>query len=175
MLEQRNGDVRTTRLRSLDPTTALTANLFAALAAVALDRAESASKEYTRKIVKEYLCDALTVGRVRADLADSPLASALESLKWPNSRRVLHNTCSLVGTLLARRAGVCAGCDLEGRGGGYERAGVGLLTRQPPESREERIGVLVASAAGVIASALTGAPRPSGTLRCCCSRWARLA
>lgn len=99
VLSRATGLENSTRLRSLDPTTRIVGDALTALATVALDRAKSAGKQYVREIVRENLCENLTVESVRDQLTGSTFSDAVDQLPWDEKQPLLKNTCRLLNSL----------------------------------------------------------------------------
>lgn len=157
VLSQRTGQVQTTRLRSLDPTTALVNDALTALAAIALDRAKTASKGYASNVIKNELCDKLTVGKVGESLPESGLKKALDSLRWPSNRRLLHNTCALIETL--RLDELVSAKDAVWKAVGVDASALAsefLKITLNGSANTEQLGKLMQATSALIGSALTG-------------------
>jgi hypothetical protein len=155
VLQQQNDGIRTSRLRSLDPTTALVNDAMAALATVALERAENAGKEYARRLIREYLCSALTIGSVTNHLGHTLLGHALKKLNWPVEQRLLRNTCALVDTL--RLDELVSAKDAIWRAAGVDVATIGevLLAETLSSFRDTELRELLKGMTGLVSNGLT--------------------
>lgn len=155
VLDQLNDGIQTSRLRSLDPTTTLVTDALTALATVALDRAENAGKEYARRLMRESLCENLTVRTVTDGLEGSLLAVILRELNWPPEQRLLRNTCALIETL--RIDELVSAKDALWKAVGVDAAtlAAAFLGENLGAVKEARLGEIVQSLSGVVHNALT--------------------
>jgi len=155
VLDQRNDGVQTSRLRSLDPTTALATDALTALATVALERANDAGKEYARRAMREFLCDHLTVGEIQRGLKGSVLAETLEKLNWPAEQHLLRNTCALIDTL--RIDELVSAKDAIWKAVGIDAAALAsaFLANTLSSNKDDGLKNVLGGVAGLVSNALT--------------------
>jgi hypothetical protein len=156
VLDQRGEGTRTTRLRSLDPTT-LATDLVAAFATIAIGRAEAAGDQMVRQVVTRALCDALTVARVQQTLKDTALGRALSSLKWASERQLLQNTCGLLKTLRITELASAPDSLWKALSNDASALATGLIAASLQLGESEPFKTSLAAASALVDSALSGA------------------